>query len=138
MRSVGSLISVLRPGGWLLVEEIYVVEDGRLQPGPWGQVRAAFAHLPQADYTWAPALPAPLAESLTDTGSESEVDIGTGASEVAEFCRLSLRALRVPLLATGAVDADLFTAAEAQLNDHSQARVVGAQWTTVWGRTPAG
>jgi hypothetical protein len=71
-------------------------------------------------------------------GTESDVDIGTGASEVAEFCRLSLQALRAPLLATGSVDADLLTAAEAQLNDRTQARVVGAQWTAAWGRTPAG
>ena len=137
-QAIARLISALRPGGWLLLEEVYVLRDDQLQPGPWGQVRAAFAHIPQADYAWAPALPALVAESLIEVGTESDVDIGTGASEVAEFCRLSLQALRAPLLATGSVDADLLTAAEAQLNDRTQARVVGAQWTAAWGRTPAG
>ena len=137
-QAIARLISALRPGGWLLAEELHMVADDQLQPGPWGQVRAAFAHLPQADYTWAPALPALVADSLIEMGTESDVDIGTGASDVAEFLRLSLHALRAPFLATGAVDADLLAAAEAQLNDRTQARVVGCHWTTVWGRTPAG
>jgi len=135
-QALARLISALRPGGWLLVEEVYVVADDQLQPGPWGQVRAAFAHLPQADYTWAPALPALMADSLIETGTEDDVEIDTGDSDLAEFLRLNLRALRAPFLATGTVDADLLAAAEAQLNDRTQARVVGGHWTTVWGRTP--
>ncbi|MCA1835843.1 MAG: class I SAM-dependent methyltransferase, partial [Actinobacteria bacterium] len=109
-QAIARLISALRPGGWLLVEELDMVADDQLQPGPWGQVRAAFAHLPQADYTWAPALPALVADSLIETGTESDVDIGTGSSDVAEFLRLSLHALRAPFLATETVDADLLAA----------------------------
>jgi hypothetical protein len=137
-QALARLISALRPGGWLLVEEFHMVGDDQLQPGPWGQVRAAFAHLPQADYRWAPALPALVADCLIEMGTESEVDIGTGASDVAEFLRLSLQALRAPFLATGAVDADLLAAAEAHLSDRTQARVVGCHWTTAWDGTPAG
>lgn len=136
-RVIARLISTLRPGGWLLVEEPHVAGSAQLQPGPFGQVLAALADLPQADYTWAPALPALVTKSLINTGAESDVDIGAGGSKLAEFWRLSLQALHAPLLATGTVDADLLSAAQAQLTDSTQARVVGAQWITVWGCRPA-
>jgi SAM-dependent methyltransferase len=135
-RAIARLISALRPGGWLLVEEPHVAGPAQGQPGPFGQALAALADLPQADYTWAPALPAVVAKSLIETDTETDVDIGTGGSDLAQFWRLSLQALHEPLLATDSVDADLLSAAQAQLTN-TQARIVGAQWITVWGRNPA-
>jgi len=137
-RAIARLISSLRPGGWLLLEEPHVTRAAQFQPGPWGQLLAALTQLPQADFAWAPAMPALLAESLIETGTESDMDVGTATSEVAEFGRLSLKAVRAPLLATGAVDADLLAAAEAQLNDSTQDQLVGVEWIAAWGRTPTG
>ena len=135
-RVIARLISALRAGGWLLVEEPHVAGSAQALPGPFGQVLAALADLPQAEYTWAPALPGLVAESLIQTGTDSDVDIGTAGSDFAEFWRLSLHALRAPLLATGIVDADLLSAAHAQLTDSTQTRIAGTQWIAVWGRTP--
>lgn len=81
-------------------------------------------------------MPALLAESLIETGTESDMDVGTAASEVAEFGRLSLKALQAPLLATGAVDTDLLAVAEDQLNDSTQDWLSGMEWIAAWGRTP--
>jgi SAM-dependent methyltransferase len=137
-RAVARLISALRPGGWLLLEEPNVTRAAQFQLGPWGQLLAAFTQLPQVDFAWAPAMPALLAESLIETGTESDMAVGTAASEVAEFGRLSLKAVRAPLLATGAVDADLLAAAEAQLNDGTHDWLSGMEWIAAWGRTPTG
>ena len=63
---------------------------------------------------------------------------GTAASELAEFGRLSLQAMRAPLLATGAIDADLLAVAQAQLNDSTQDWLSGMEWIAAWGRTPTG
>lgn len=135
--AVARLVSALRPGGWLLLEEPDVIGATELQSGPWGRVLAAFTHLPQADYTWARSLPAlVVAHGLVATGAEGHFDLFAGGSDVAEFYRLSLEVLRDALLATGAVHADLITKADAELRDN-RVRLSGCHCIAAWGRSRA-
>lgn len=137
---VARLVSALRPGGWLVLEDF-----------DWSTLQATFASAQRDSLVkvhdaleavfpvGAPALgrDVPLtfrAAGLADVGAEGRVQVGLSGSPAASWWQLTVLALRQRLLDTGLI-------AEAEFDDALQAIDDGFCFLlpvmiTTWGRRP--
>ena len=112
-RAIERMVSWLRPGGWLVVEEL---DSMAVQADPDAdrvEVFRAFGEaLPTVDFECGRALLAELREAgLTDTTSDFRVDLVEGATPLAQWEQLSVQALADQVLSAG-------TATEEQIDAH--------------------
>jgi SAM-dependent methyltransferase len=122
--AISQLVGALRPGGWILLEEldcfpfhtstypVYV----RFMEALTGTVVAATG---RKNY-WARALPSLLTQSsLEDVGAEGDVAILRGGSPLAEFLLLTSEQMKDRVLASGEITIDDWKAAMVLLGDSS-------------------
>ena len=133
------MVSWLRPGGWLLVEEPDF--------GMWlADADPVWATHPDAWHRTFPAGSLSRGRSLlrqihqldlADVGADAEADIIESGSDLAEFYRLSMAAIGPP-----AVEAGALTPAEAtalvERPEESDFLACGFVHIGVWGRRPSG
>jgi len=136
------MVSALRPGGVLLIEEPdFVTIYGAGEPPALRHVIiAAMAHLEstcpvELEYGRR-AMRDLAAVGLAEVQAEGRCPIVRGGSPLAAgFLRLTIEKLREPVLAAGAVSEDEFAQAVAALQDPGTT-VVAPMTVAAWGRRP--
>lgn len=138
---VARIVAALRPGGWLLIEDVdfFPVYASRSQlyfdfmVALTGTVAAAAGH----DGFWAArALPALVAgQELVEVGGEADIATLNGGTPMAEFWQLTGKQMRDKVLSSGTLSADRFNAAMTLLNDPTF-RTFSSAGIAVWGRCP--
>lgn len=140
-QAIRRMVAALRPGGWLLVEEVdfFPVHTSTSQlytdfmVALTGTVVAASGR----DCFWARALPALVAaQGLAEVRAEGDFAVLSGGSPMGEFYRISGEQMRDKVLSSGALTAERFDAALALLADPAFWAFAGAG-VAVWGRRPA-
>ena len=136
------MMSALRPGGVLLIEEPdFVTIYGTAEPPALRRVViAAMAHLASTcpvELEYGPRAMGDLAAvGLSDVQAEGRCPIVRGGSPLAaDFLRLTIEKLREPVLAAGAVSGQEFAQAMAALQD-PDTTVVAPMTVAAWGRRP--
>ena len=136
---VKKLVTTLKPGGWLLVEEpdmfpiaaVSVEEYSRLMEAAITLLRSA-----GTNHHWARTLPAVLtAAGLIDVCAEADVDICQGGSPMAERRRLGLAQLREDLLQADLITEEEFDKGTACLSNSSHWLMDFAS-VAAWGQKP--
>jgi SAM-dependent methyltransferase len=131
--AVRRMVAVLRPGGVLLTTECYL---GAMLASPTPALALAWRvfheAMPNADYAWAPALPATLlAADLTNVEASAHADLVRGGTPEAELLRLTVEAVRERIPTDVDIDSGL-----AHLRDPT-ALEPGIVWYSAWGRRSA-
>lgn len=136
---VEKLVTALKPGGWLLVEEPDIFPTAAEALGAYRRLTEATAALLQSagtNHQWARTLPAALtAAGLTGVGAEADVDICQGGSPMAECRQLGLAQLRDALLQADLITEEEFDAGTACLSDSNHWLMDLASVAT-WGQKP--
>jgi SAM-dependent methyltransferase len=144
-RALRRMAAAVRPGGWLLVEELDFGSFAACDPGhpraaAFGRITQALHAAVQAagiiDLALGRRLPAMIRESgLLDAGHDAATLIDRGGGPVARNCRLRQDLVRGPLVRSGALRAEDFDEGAEAYGDPSFWFVaytdVGA-----WGRRP--
>ena len=133
------LVSALRPGGWLLLEEADTYPVFATTSGSYRQVWAAFTHRMVQDAgvapEWARQIPRLLAKhGLHEVGAEGDIQLFPGASAGAEFWSLTWKQVRERILAAG-VDGNILDEVQAMLSDPTK-WFTGPALIAAWGRRP--
>lgn len=131
------MVSWLRPGGWLLLEEpdfgMWLADADPVwatHPGAWHRTfpagslsrgRSLLRQIHQLD--------------LVDVGADAEADIIESGSDLAEFYRLSMAAIGPPAVAAGALSAGEAMAL-VERPEASDFLACGFVHIGVWGRRP--
>lgn len=136
---LSKLVTALRPGGWLLLEEADTYPQEALATGDYAEMArwaAAAMRAAGADLTWARGL-APLLSraGLLDVASETEAPIAHGGTEAAELLALTFTQLGDRAIAAGA-PAGLLERACAAL-DEAGGWFPGYGMVAAWGRRAA-
>jgi SAM-dependent methyltransferase len=139
-RVIDRMIAALRPGGWLLLEEVdFFPVQTSTSPLYVDFMLALTSTVVAAsgrDCLWARALPALVAErGLDDVGGEGDFAILRGGSPMAEFFQLSGEQMRDKIISSDALSAERFDAGLALLDDPKFWAFAGAG-IAVWGRRP--
>src|ERR1700730_1168835 len=134
-RAIARMVSLLRPGGCLLVEELdWMALACDPNPDRVALFRAFDEALPSIDFECGRALLGELREAgLCDTAADFCVDVVEGATPLAEWEQLSIRALTSQVLSAGTATAEQIDARLAELDD-SDYRGLGWAWIGVRGR----
>lgn len=133
------LVSRLRPGGWLLLEEpdnaLHLdLASGKYREA-WSYLAASLAAAGTAN-DWARQLPSLFqAHGLTGIRAECHAPHFTGGSSVAQCLQVSIRQLSERMVAQGATP-ELLDEVESQLSDPAR-WFPGLPFVTAWGRRPA-
>jgi hypothetical protein len=136
---LGRLITALKPGGWLLLEEQDLFPISAVASGVYADLWAAFHRAARtfgARGDWARDLPVLLtAQGLAEVGAEGDVPFFAGGSPMAEFWRLTWEQLRQGIVRAGVAEQDVDQA--LRLLADPQQRFVGPAIVAAWGRRPA-
>ena len=140
--ALGRMIATLKPGGWLMVEDL---EARSVQPDsddPLERTSKTMAALRQVlsqagvRATLGPSLAQRLrAKGLIQLGNEGLQRVCHGRSAAARLARLNFEQLRAAMLATGTLTAEEFDADLERLEDEEFAWRSPILWTA-WGRRP--
>jgi SAM-dependent methyltransferase len=130
LEALRRMAGALRPDGLLLASECYLgamlSTSTEACAAMW---RALYSAMPNADYSWAPGLPATMhAAGLIGVESCGTVDIVQGATQEAELLALTVEAVRPRIPADASIDAGI-----ERLRDPT-AFEPGIVWYTAWGR----
>jgi SAM-dependent methyltransferase len=140
------MISALKPGGWLLVEEfdhVTFAPDPGSQPEflqAWAGFAAAFDNLSRQRglaLAYGSRLPGEIKRrGLTDVSTAGRTQTQSGGSPLSEVLALSALKMQEPLIATGEVDLSTLEQFVSYLRDPR------SQWMTqlmvsAWGRRPS-
>jgi SAM-dependent methyltransferase len=141
-RVIERMIAAIRPGGWLLLEEVdFFPVQTSTSPLYVDFMLALTSTIVAAsgrDCLWARALPALVAErGLADVGGEGDFAFLRGGSPMAEFFQLTDEQMRDKVISSGALSAERFDAGLALLDDPKFWAFAGAG-IAVWGRRPNG
>lgn len=137
-RVIERMIEALRPGGWLLLEEVdfFPVQTSTsalyvdFMLALTGTVVAASGR----DCLWARSLPALVADQgLAEVGGEGDIALLRGGSPIAEFFKLTGDQMRDKVIASANLSAERFDSALALLDDPKFWAFAGAN-IAVWGR----
>jgi hypothetical protein len=133
------LVSALKPGGWLVIEEADIYPVLATASGPYRQVWDAFGRSMVRDAgiaaEWARQLPQLLArEGLQAVAAEGETPMFPGTSAMAEFWSLTWAQVRERILA-GGVDEDILEDVLRMLTDSAE-WFTGPAIIAAWGRRP--
>jgi SAM-dependent methyltransferase len=138
--AVRHMISALRPGGWLLLEEVDFFPVHASDNADYRDFMTALVNTvvraSGRDCFWARALPA-LVEDLgvQNIAGEGDFSLLKGGSEVAEFFALTAEQMREPMIASGAIDGEKLDRALDLLSQPSF-WAFGGGGVAVWGQRP--
>jgi trans-aconitate methyltransferase len=137
-RALERIVSWLRPGGWLVVEELdWMATLSDLDADRVALFRAFNDALPTIDFECGRALLGELrAAGLLDTTADLRVDVVEGATPLARWEQLSIQALTEEALSAGTVTAEQIEAHLARLSD-PDSRGLGWTWVGARGRRGA-
>jgi trans-aconitate methyltransferase len=135
---VRRMVSWLRPGGWLLLEEpdfgMWLADADPVwatHPDSWHQT------FPNGSVSRGRSLLVQIHQlGLADVGADAELDIIQSGSELAEFYRLSMTAIGPPAIEAGALSPEQATAL-ADRPTRPDFLACGFAHIGVWGRRPA-
>jgi SAM-dependent methyltransferase len=139
-RVIERMVSALRPGGWLLLEEVdfFPVKTSAsalyvdFMLALTGTVVAASGR----DCLWARILPELVAQrGLTEVEGEGDIALLRGGSPMAKFFQLTGKQMRDKVIASGNLSGERFDAAVALLDDPRFWALAGAG-IAVWGKRP--
>jgi len=139
-RVIASMAAALRPGGWLLIEEVdffpVYASASELYVDFMVALTEAIVAESGGDAFWARALPALVAgRGLTEVGAEGDIGVLRGGSAWAEFFELTGEQMREEVVCSGALSAERFDAALALLED-PRLWAFGGAGIAAWGRRP--
>jgi SAM-dependent methyltransferase len=134
-------VASLKPGGWILLEEMETFSALQNAPGPARQIAEALLAVGKAaghPPEWARTLPARLQElGLSNVGAEGEVIFFPGGSIAADFHQLTSEQLRPHAVKMGLLKHEDFDRyAEALRNPTSW--FFGPTMYGIWGQRPPG
>jgi SAM-dependent methyltransferase len=137
-RALGRMVSLLAPGGWLVVEEL---DWMAVKSDPDRERVALFdafmEALPTIDFECGRALLGESVEAgLTDTAADFRVDMIEGGTPLARWEQLSVQALSDQVLSAGTATAEQIDEHLAQLEDPAY-RGFGFTWVGTRGRRSA-
>jgi SAM-dependent methyltransferase len=137
-RAIERMISLLAPGGWLVVEELdWMAVKSDPDPAHVALFEAYDQALPTIDFQCGRAIFGELAEAgLTESGGDVRVDVIEGATALAHWYQLSIEALRDEVLAAGTTTSEQIEEQQARLED-PHFRGFGFAWVGARGRRPA-
>jgi trans-aconitate methyltransferase len=135
---VRRMVSWLRPGGWLLLEEpdfgMWVADADpvwAVHPAAWHQT------FPSGSLSRGRTLLGQIHQfGLVDVGADAELDIIKAGTPLAEFYSLSMAAIGQPAVDAGALTAEQATALVERPN-RPDFLACGFAHIGVWGRRPA-
>jgi SAM-dependent methyltransferase len=134
-RALARMVSWLRPGGWLVVEELdwmAILSDASADR--IAIFRAFNDALPTIDFECGRALLPELADAgLVDTAADFRVDVIEGGTSLARWEQLSVQALTEEVLDAGTATAEQIDAHQLRLGDLSY-RGLGFAWVGARGR----
>ncbi|GAA4840213.1 methyltransferase domain-containing protein [Saccharopolyspora rosea] len=139
------LVSLLAPGGRILLSEFDAEGAGVVEPVP-PDAAGRFQRVHDAvvavlaskggDSRWAHWMPAALASrGLTGIGAVVDGELVRGATPISTFYQHTFQRLREPMLATTPVTAELFDRVHAALDD-PEFVALAAPLVSVWGQRP--
>ena len=139
------MVASLRPGGWLVVEDLDLPDGTSGDVGANAEfisrTAAALRRVTTAagvDGRLAPSLARRLrSHGLANVGAEGRVLLWQGGTNGAALMRLNFEQLREPILASRDVTQDQFEADLAALNDEELEIRSPTLWTA-WGQLGAG
>jgi SAM-dependent methyltransferase len=130
------LVTALKPGGWLLVEEWDVFPIVGLATGSYARVWEAFVQMSRQVGSlgdWARNLPTLLArEHMVKMAAEADISLFHGGSAQAHFWDLTWEQVRERIETVGATPSE-FDQVRALLSDERQ-WLVGPALVAVWGQ----
>jgi hypothetical protein len=134
------MIAALRPGGWLLVEEVdffpVQISTSPLYVEFMLALTSTIVAGSGRDCLWARALPGlVVGKGLAEVGCEGDIGFLRGGTPMAEFFQLSAEQMREKIIASGALSLERFDAGLALLRDPDFLAFAGAG-IAVWGRRP--
>ena len=132
------MIEVLRPGGWLLIEEVDFFPVHTSSSKAYSDFMVALTNTvvkaPGCGCFWARALPELVAGmGLLQFGGEGDFSVLQGGSPIAEFFSLTADQMRERMLESGAQSAEQLDHALALLNDPNF-WAFGGGGVAVWGQ----
>jgi SAM-dependent methyltransferase len=136
--AIGRMISALRPGGWLLLEEVDFFPVHASENADYRDFMTALVNTvvkaSGRDCFWARSLPGMVAEhGLSNLSGEGNFSLLRGGSEVAEFFVLTAEQVRERMLESGAIDSEKMKRALGLLSDPSFWAFGGGE-VCVWGQ----
>ncbi len=137
-RAVQRMVAALRPGGWLLLEEVDFFPVHTSTSQLYIDFMVALTRTVVAasgrDCFWARALPTLVSkQALANVHAEGDFAVLNGGSPIAEFFQLTALQVRDNIIASGALTAERFDAAVALLDDRAFWAFAGAG-VAVWGQ----
>jgi trans-aconitate methyltransferase len=134
-RVIERMVSLLAPGGWLVVEELDYMAAACDPDVERVALFTAFKEaLPTIDFECGRAILGELGEAgLSDTGADVRVDVIEGATALARWEQLSLQALTDEVLSAGTATIEQIDAHLARLEDPAY-RGLGFAWVGAYGR----
>lgn len=107
--AVRRMLSAVRPGGWLLIEEVDFFPVHASSPAIYSKFMSVLVNTVVAgsgrDCFWARELPAAVAAmEVDDVGAEGDFSVIRGGSAMAEFFSLTAEQMRERILEGGALD----------------------------------
>jgi len=140
-RAIWRMVSALRPGGWLLLEEPdffpVLTSSSTLYSEFMTALSGTIVKASGRDCFWARELPGLVAGmGLNQVGGEGDFAVLQGGSPTAEFFRLTAEQMRDRILAFGALTEERLDQAIALLKDASFWTFADAI-VAVWGQRPA-
>ncbi|MBN1209818.1 MAG: methyltransferase domain-containing protein [Myxococcaceae bacterium] len=136
------LMTSLKPGGWLLVEEHELfptlIENGvpAIYPRFWKAMRET-GHRRGMDSGWARKVPMLMQQhGLQQVGTDVDMPLFNGGSPAAEFWRLTAEALLPQMEAHGLLTRHELAEAITLMRD-SSSWLFGPAMVATWGRRPA-
>jgi SAM-dependent methyltransferase len=139
-RAIHRMIEALRPGGWLLLEEVDFFPVHTSSSKAYSDFMVALTNTvvkaPGCGCFWGRALPELVAGmGLLQVGGEGDFSVLQGGSPIAEFFSLTADQMRERMLESGAQNAEQLDHALALLNDPNF-WAFGGGGVAVWGQRP--
>jgi SAM-dependent methyltransferase len=138
--AISRMVSALRPGGWLLLEEVDFFPVHASENADYRDFMTALVNTvvkaSGRDCFWARALARVVAEQgLSNVSGEGDFSLLQGGSEIAEFFALTAEQMREQMLGTGVIDAEKMDRALDLLSQPSF-WAFGGGGVSIWGRRP--
>jgi SAM-dependent methyltransferase len=136
--AIGRMVAALRPGGWLLLEEVDFFPVHASDSSDYRDFMTVLVNTvvkaSGRDCFWARALPSiVMRQGLTEIGGEGDFSLLQGGSPVAEFFTLTAEQMRDRMVASGEIGEDTLDRA-LKLLASPEFWAFGGGGVSVWGR----
>jgi SAM-dependent methyltransferase len=140
-RAIERMVAALRPGGWLLIEDVDFfpvhTSNSQLYVDFMVALTGTVVAPSGRDCFWARALPTLVAtQGLASIHAEGDFGVLNGGGPLAEIFQLSAEQLRDSIIGSGRLTAERFDAALALLSDRNFWAFADGG-IAVWGQRPA-